>query len=282
MSRPYEHHYERYDGSLRQQYPGVIPRSQPLQRPRRTWPPSPKAEDERVALAREYKPRWSDIGVQEVPFRGTIDQQPMLVDVNPQPRRDSFETSDQSDSDTESVKTTSSSESSGPSTPPDSAGRNQDQRYVYIPKKGIEIPLTYDEAREPKYAAAKPTRAKAEEPRGRIERPRIDTSVQDRKSEPLPPRERAPSPYTWAPKPKETDSRHFGDHLLSPEALNPGPQLCDENPCQGHKQGSLAEFDCHLWGKVAMSTSMLRGQRTRPNLQCFETYPPILSLAHHH
>lgn len=223
MSRPYEHHYDRYDGNLRQQYPEVIPRNPPLQVPRRTWPPLPKAEDERVSLAREYKPQWSDIGVQEVPFRGTIDQQPMIEDINPQPRHDSFDDSDQGDIDTESIGTTSSSESSGPSTPPQSAGRNQDQRYVYIPKKGIEIPLTYDEAREPKYAAAKPTRAEIENPRGRIERPRVDTNVQDRKFEPLPPRERAPSPYTYAPKPKEAAFRLFGDHMLSPETLNPVP-----------------------------------------------------------
>lgn len=253
MSRPYEHYYDPHWNDVRPQYSRIIPSTQPLQRPRRSWPPSPKAEDERLSLSREHEPQWSDTRTEEAQSRGTIDQQPIIEDVNPQPRRFKHDNEDQNDSGSESVKTRSSSESSGPRTPLDS--RNQDQRYVYIPKEGIEIPLTYDEAREPKYAHANQAQEKLEKPRGRNDRPKVDTSFSNQSSEPLPPRERAPSPYAYAPKPKANESHSFGDHLLSPDAIPPSggmphtvlrepsqrPQAREPSRTQRHQRSSTGE-----------------------------------------
>ncbi|CAF9932997.1 MAG: hypothetical protein HETSPECPRED_008511 [Heterodermia speciosa] len=223
MSRPHEHHYDHYHPNLRPQYPNLVPRTQPSHqsRSRRSWPPSPRAEDERLSLSREYKPQWSDTSSEEARFPGTVDQHPIIQDVNPKPKQKNIHRPDQSDSDSDSIETSSSSDSCEPRTPPDSSSRNQDQRYVYIPKEGIEIPLTYDEPREPRYRTAKPEQTNHEHSRGRSQRPKINTDVKDKDKDPLPLRERAPSPYVYAPKPKVKEAQSFGDHLLSPDVLSP-------------------------------------------------------------
>ena len=225
MSRPYVYNYDRYEHDVRPQYPVHIPPAQPLHRPHKSWPPLPKAEDERVSLSREYKPQWTDTSSEEARFPGPVDQLPIIEDVNPRPKRNNSYSPEESDSDSDSIKTGSSSESSGPRTPPDSSGRNEDQRYVFIPKEGIEIPLTYDEPREPRYRKAKPTQTRSDSSRGRNERPRLDTKLENKHLDALPPRERAPSPYTYVPQPKAKEAHAFGDHLLSPDVLSPQVEI---------------------------------------------------------
>ena len=207
-------------------YPRTVGKPPPLYQPsyqlRRSWPPSPTVEDEWLALAREYQPLFSDTNSEEAHSRGTIDQLPIILDVTLPLSRDHAGASERlSGSDTES--SCESSESSEPRTPEDSGHRNQDQRYVYIPKEGIEIPLTYDEAREPQYARKSIAHKQKEQVRGRAERPRVETGFDSHNSLQAnqTPRERAPSPYAFVPQHKPKGTPIAGEQLLSPEALTP-------------------------------------------------------------
>jgi hypothetical protein len=49
-------------------------------RKKRSWPPAPSVEDERISLAKELRPALCDDGG-EVVMRGTIDQDPIMIDV---------------------------------------------------------------------------------------------------------------------------------------------------------------------------------------------------------
>jgi len=221
--RAYDHYHEH---DLSHQYPRTVPRPQPpyqpCHQPRRSWPPPPQAEEESLALSREFQPARSDTSSEEAQSRGTIDQQPIILNVNVSPSVDRTESPEVlSDSDLDS-----SSKSSGPSTPIDAANRNRDQRYVYIPQEGIEIPLTYDEKREPKYAKRIPTPGTSEQGRGRTqrtERPRVETDFESHGSlqADTPLRQRAPSPYAFVPQPKPKEFHITRDHLLSPETTGP-------------------------------------------------------------
>lgn len=219
-----DHHHE-YD--VRHQYPQTVHRPrQAYQTPpqsRRSWPPSPRAEDESLALAFEHKPEKTDTSSEEAQSRGAIDQQPIILDVDlPPPEEHTVSPAQDSDSDSNS-----SSESSGPTTPIDSAKQNQDQRYVYIPKEGIEIPLTYDEQRKPVYAGPSTAQNAREPSRGRTERPRVETGFVPHGSlqADTPVRDRASSPYTFVPQPKPKEVRIGGEHLLSPEMISPNMSL---------------------------------------------------------
>ncbi|KAL8827872.1 MAG: hypothetical protein Q9191_002920 [Dirinaria sp. TL-2023a] len=231
MPGPYDCYYEH---DVRQQYPQTIPRSQPSHRTRKPWPPSPKAEDERTSLSREHKPVWSDTTYEEAQSRGAIDQQPIIIDVVLPPSGKLAQSPDDlsgSDSDT-------SSESSGPSTPAETVNHNCDQRYVYIPKEGIEIPLTYDEAREPKYTGTTSSLGAAGPGRGRRDIPRLRTGAELENSlqTDLPRRERAPSPYAFVPKPKKNDAQFTGENLLSPETIG-SSQRFFETPNREQSRG---------------------------------------------
>ena len=188
-------------------------------RSKRAWPPFSRVEDEATSLSHEYQPALSDTEDSEVSFRGDIDQQPIILEVNPSiTRLPAKLQSENRGNDSRSLKSRSSSESLGPYTP-EPTDENQDRRYVYIPEKGIEIPLTYD---EPRIEIKSGPKIHAKE-RGRQNTPRLDTNV-SRKSSP----EHAPSPfererlpYAHAPKlvePRET--RFSGEYLLSPDILS--------------------------------------------------------------
>ena len=190
-------------------------------RSRRSWPPFPRVEDETTSLSHEYQPPPSDTEASEASVRGDIDQQPIILEVNPPtssvPAKSQIE---ERGNDSRSLKSISSSESLGPHTP-ESVDENQDRRYVYIPEKGIEIPLTYDEPRIEK----RPVRLNEHErERGRKATPRLDTTLSSEKSpEQVPsPIERERSPYAHAPKPtKPKEARFSGQALLSPDILSP-------------------------------------------------------------
>ena len=219
VPRPHDFYHE-YD--IRHQYPRTLSRPQPFYQPsyqpKRPWPPFPKAEDENIALSREYRPAKSDTSSEEAQSRGTIDQQPIILDVLlPTPRGCTGSPEELSDSDSDS-----SSGSFGPHTPIDSDKVNQDRRYVYIPQEGIEIPLTYDQAREPKYATDSTAHQDPEQARGRAQMPRLETGFGSNSSPKadVPLRERAPSPYAFVPRAKPKETRTTGEHLLSPELIN--------------------------------------------------------------
>lgn len=226
--RAYDHNYEH---DVRHQYPCTVPRPQPpfqsCHQPRRSWPPFPRAEDESLALSREYPPARSDTSSEEAQSRGILDQQPIILDANVSPSAGrTILPEEVSDSNSDS-----SSESIGPSTPTNAANLNRDQRYVYIPKEGIEIPLTYDEKREPKYANHKPTAETPEQGRGRATRPKVETDFESQASLQADTSlwQRAPSPYAFVPQPKPKELHITGHHLLSPETMSPKINLAQSS-----------------------------------------------------
>ena len=85
-------------------------------------------------------------------MRGTVDQTPIIVEATPgafkaaappRPRK-------KRSSDRPSLKSTSSSDSLGPPTPPESTNVNLDRRYVWQPEKDIHIPVSYDDPKPEK------------------------------------------------------------------------------------------------------------------------------------
>ncbi|QDS73975.1 hypothetical protein FKW77_008406 [Venturia effusa] len=55
---------------------------------RRTWPPQPTVEDERISLAKEYpRPRLHSVCTDEVRMRGTVNQDPILIELDNHERR---------------------------------------------------------------------------------------------------------------------------------------------------------------------------------------------------
>lgn len=198
----------------------------PIERPSgRSWPPFPRVEDEVTSLSHELQPPPFDTEISEVLFRGETDQQPVILEVNERasavsPKSQTGKSGDES----RSVKSRSSSESLGPHTP-DTVEENEDRRYVYIPEKGIEIPLTYDEPRLEK----KPGTIKhSDKARGKKDTPSLDTNLSRKTSleHVRSPLERQRSPYAHAIKPtKAKEARFSGEYLLSPNLLSPKIRL---------------------------------------------------------
>ncbi|KAL8670049.1 MAG: hypothetical protein Q9168_005395 [Polycauliona sp. 1 TL-2023] len=235
MSRPQDVYF---DYNARQQYLRDRSRA-PSRRPKRRWPPLPRAEDEIIALAQEFKPGPPDVGGKEARSRGALDQQPIILDADPHalpPRpppssRPSREKEHRQRYNARREASTSSDESSGPETPVDSDSeeetRNRDQRYIFIPQEGVEIPLTYDEPRTPIHGKPPQHRARVNPERGRVPVPKLDTDLPRAKSSHDAPvrLERERSPYRSVPKQRETPVH--GDFLLSPEAMTPKPKFHD-------------------------------------------------------
>ncbi|KAL9627350.1 MAG: hypothetical protein Q9204_006629, partial [Flavoplaca sp. TL-2023a] len=232
MSQPQDIYF---DYNTRQQHLRDRSRA-PSRRPKRRWPPLPKAEDEAIALAQEFKPGPPDAGGREARLRGALDQQPIILDTDLQslPARPSLSARPSREKEikhrfnSRHEASTSSDESSGPETPVDSdsedESRNRDRRYVFIPQEGVEIPLTYDEPRTPIHGKAPQHQARLKPERGRVPVPKLDTKLPRAKStHDVPVRlERERSPYRSMPKHRETPMQ--GEFLLSPEAMTPKPR----------------------------------------------------------
>lgn len=86
------------------------------------WPPSPRVEDEELALKNEITHN-SELNnkkeAEEAPSRGTVDQYPIILDTKrgPESKRDYISVTD---NEGESIRTQSSDDSYGPPTPPSS------------------------------------------------------------------------------------------------------------------------------------------------------------------
>ena len=190
---------------------------------RRRWPPSPFVEDEEASLAHEYKPAQPDSARDEGRMRGSLDQQPIILEVDqPTSKVHNGRRSD-NDDDATSLKPKSSNDSFGPSTPLESIERNDDRRYIYIPKEGIEIPLTYDEPKKLNREAIGPAGTRADALRGKKENPpKLDTKIPQVKDTLFTPliSARAPSPYSYPSSPA-AKSRFSGEYFLSPDTLSP-------------------------------------------------------------
>ena len=177
-------------------------------------------------MLHEYNPLCTDVlSDEEAQSRGSVDQLPLIIDAeqpisysSPEGHTESF------NPEKRSLKSKSSSDSLGPYTPRDGSLDNADRRYVYIPKEGIEIPLTYDEPRIPPPIAQRDHESKDKDSlRRRKEKPVLDTSTLkkqgvDEKEVPLTTR-REPSPYSYVAN--SGKSTFSGDYLLSPDNVTP-------------------------------------------------------------
>ncbi|KAL8661302.1 MAG: hypothetical protein Q9202_005727 [Teloschistes flavicans] len=226
MSRPQDIYF---DYNARQQHLRRQSRA-PSRRPRRHWPPSPSAEEETIALAHEFRPGPPDAGGREARSRGSVDQNPIIIDVevplDKVQRRPAREREVSAQTESTSGSSTTSEDTSGPETPGYSSSegerKNQDRRYVFIPKEGVEIPLTYDEPRNPIHAKHSNSHAHHPAPeRGRMKVPKLDTDLPRAKSSHDVPvhLERERSPYRSTPQKREV--RASGEFLLSPDVMTP-------------------------------------------------------------
>ncbi|KAL8756218.1 MAG: hypothetical protein Q9184_004574 [Pyrenodesmia sp. 2 TL-2023] len=239
MQRPQDAHF---DYNARQQHLRERARA-PSRRPRKCWPPSPSVEEEVVSLAREFRPGPPDAGGAEARSRGSLDQHPLIIDVDLSSTKNNLQSRKETEIRHRSISAsedpTSSDESSGPQTPTYSGSgdekRNQDRRYVFIPQEGIEIPLTYDEPRTPILAKPFESHSRAAPERGRRNVPKLDTNLHKGNSTHDVPvqLERERSPYQSARKTKET--RFSGEYLLSPEIMSPDARR-PQNPSHRHSK----------------------------------------------
>lgn len=208
-------------------YPEATPATLLVHYPRRRWPPPPVVEDEEVSLKHEYKPGRPDSTRDEGFMRGSLDQQPMILEVNPPKSEVHNEHGLDVECDGTSLESKSSNESFGPPTPPEGVEQSLDRRYIYIPKKGIEIPLTYDEPIKPVGKTTGLSGSPANAVRGREGNPpKLDTNMQQRKDTEFTPlvTAREPSPYSYPPSPA-VKGRCSGEYLLSPDTLSPKVNL---------------------------------------------------------
>ena len=177
------------------------------------------------SLRREYKPSANDFSTDdEAQSRGSVDQMPIILDTDYSMSMPNYERPKSArDMDKSSLKSRSSNDSLGPATPHDSFASNSDRRYVYIPEKGIEIPLSYD---EPKQLPVKKGALKEGEKHTlhhRKEAPALDINI----SKELPRNDssgllqstRSSSPYAYSGN--SGKSTFSGDYIFSPEASSP-------------------------------------------------------------
>ena len=199
----------------------------PRQRSRQRWPPLPMVEDEVVSLLREHTPPVPDLIGGEAQERGEIDQQPLILDTHPQLSSAALQrTQTEKNGEGRSLRSKSSTDSLGPSTPPESpCSDNPDRRYVWKPEPDVEIPVTYDDAKPIKHKPKPDHRAISPSPRQGKEPPTIDTKAAgESKPSSLPsPASRGPSPYAYSTGAHQ--NTFSGDHLLSPDSLYPEVRL---------------------------------------------------------
>ena len=179
---------------------------------RQRWPPSPRVEDETTSLKKELSKEGKPIPVvvddDGVQMRGTLDQNPIVKDI---------------EDDTESLGSTTSSEYSASATPPSTVNDNQDRRYAWKPEDDNQVALRKNRSKDPP-TTARHACVPQDRERGRRELPRLDTEdAQDKcKADIPPPLERARSPYASGPKPSRPKLDRFsGEYMLSPDIMSP-------------------------------------------------------------
>ena len=186
-------------------------------------------------------------------MRGKIGQDPMIIDV-PYP----------TSNDSGSTVSTDSDVSSGSETPP-SEGDTQDRRYVWKPAPDVPIPQYHGSKKTSNTTKQKETADLQNKERGRTV-PKLDTDIARNKSAaPLPPLERARSPYASGPQDrKPKPERLSGDYLLSPDTLSPRKAYA-ESP-RTHSQYIPRPVDLHGDIRPGHPQETPR-QHTRPSLE---------------
>ena len=154
------------------------------------WPPSPKVEDVRVE--------------DEIPMRGRIGQDPMIIDVL-------------CGSDTRSTSS-SDKEISEPKTPPSSGNDPRDGQYSWESEQNISTPI----GKKPDNSTLSGSYGSeklANNTRGRNTMPKLDTDFDSRNGLQL---ERERSPYASGPQGRKSRNESFsGEYLLSPDVKSP-------------------------------------------------------------
>lgn len=198
---------------------------------RRRWPPPPCVESEEESLAHEVRDNTTVEDYKsgdEAQSRGTIDQYPLIVDVDlPGNKSKPLDVSfDQS-----SIASQSSDESAGPPTPPNGPSLMQQQHHSAYkraihhqePPRRQEVETCHEKKQEPERKT-----------RGRPGLSPIDTQIDGDIKNMLTGQRRAPSPYRMVKPEKEdlstTRGRFSGEFLLSPEqtSLGTGAKAPDE------------------------------------------------------
>lgn len=201
---------------------------------RQRWPPSPRVEDETTSLKKELSKEGKPIPVvvedDGVQMRGTLDQNPIVKNV---------------EDDTESLGSTTSSEDSASVTSPSMVNGHQDRRYVWISEDDDHVPPRNSRQKHPSTTARHPLVPQDKE-RGRRERPRLDTEIaRDRSRGDIPPTlERARSPYSSGPKPsRPKEDRFSGENMLSPEIMSPRIQYTENRGSHSYYDPRIAKDD---------------------------------------
>lgn len=201
---------------------------------RQRWPPSPRVEDETTSLKKELSKEGKPILVAAeddgVQMRGTLDQNPIVKNV---------------EDDTESMDSTTSSEDSTSITPPSTVNDHQDRRYVWISEDDDHVPPGNSRQKNPS-TTARHALVPQDKERGRRERPRLDTeNAQDKSRGDIPPPlERARSPYASGPKPSRPKEDHFfGENMLSPEIMSPRIQHTENRGTHSYYDPRIAKDD---------------------------------------
>ncbi|MCJ1248902.1 hypothetical protein MMC30_006123 [Trapelia coarctata] len=203
----------------------TMPAPQPRYRSRtRRWPPPPSVEDEVVSLSREHSPAMPEFKGGEAQARGAVDQQPLILEANPQLWKSASKSHKKtSGDDWRSLRSKSSTESFGPPTPPESAASdNRDRRFVWRPEPGIDIPASYDEPKPKPVAKDRERPGETRDSRPKREPPSLDTARagRDTIAQPSPLTSgRASSPYAYSAN--SGKSTFSGGYLMSPDTLSP-------------------------------------------------------------
>ncbi len=193
-----------------------------IQHAKRRWPPSPSVEDELVTLAKEIHlgelSNHSKTVDNEAVVRGTIDQQPILLEVS-LPTSGASSTSQSAQlhiendiNDSSSLKTKSSNDSLGPQTPVDGNGQNYDRRYVYLSEKDIGIPVSYDRPHQQRQTTKAPQERESQRYRGKEDINRLSIDLEETQSQSsFDSSRRTPSPYAY--KMSSVKQHQSGDYF---------------------------------------------------------------------
>lgn len=184
---------------------------------RSQWPPSPRVEDEELALKNEIKQHTgveSKTEAEEARCRGTVDQYPIILDTNLAAESKHGYTSS-TDNEGESSRTHSSDDSFGPPTPPNCKASRKDGEF--------RSNSPGSRSWSGKATASSNTSKQPNEgvnARGRPHMPRIQTDIGSDLQGMITGERRAPSPYAYT-KPEvfhkqETHKRVSGHTFLSP------------------------------------------------------------------
>ncbi len=209
---------------------------------RKRWPPSPKVEEVKCE--------------EEIPMRGKIGQDPMIIDV-------SYSTS----YDSGSTYSRDSNYSSEPETPSASESDNPDRRYIWKPKPDVPISQAHNAANNTTPTQREGTVSISDRDRGRKVMHKLNTDLVQNKStgafSPL--LERARSPYASGPQDRKPKPDRFsGEYLLSPDMMS--PQRAYANSPRSQSQYFRRPAESHTSGRPAQGKDGPR-QPVRPSME---------------